>query len=218
LITVDIKLMAPAAEGPTLPVKVTFVPEFDADFLRHFEEVADFRFALNEETDRGCALMAGAFLDQELERLLEAKFVDDAAVFKRLVRADGPIGTFSSRIDLAYLLGLIGKRAQQDLHLIRKVRNEFAHKPQPTTFTADAVAARCRNFHSDGYPPNAPPRKKFTRAVLAVTAAIHSTMHSMVRSKPAEDTNLEESRAAWRKLMELLGLPVDGGQEGEEPK
>jgi hypothetical protein len=41
------------------------------------QEVMDFRSTLSEETDRGCALMAASFLDEQLRELLEICLVDD---------------------------------------------------------------------------------------------------------------------------------------------
>jgi uracil-DNA glycosylase len=34
-------------------------------------EAMEFRETLNEETDRGCALMAASFLDEQLRKMLE---------------------------------------------------------------------------------------------------------------------------------------------------
>jgi DNA-binding MltR family transcriptional regulator len=42
----------------------------------------------------------------------------------------GPLGSFSTKIVLAFLIGMFTKESTQDLHIIREVRNEFAHKPK----------------------------------------------------------------------------------------
>jgi len=39
----------------------------------------------------------------------------------------GPLASFSSKIDMAYSFGLITKSEAEDLHIIRKIRNECAH-------------------------------------------------------------------------------------------
>ena len=93
------------------------MPTID-EALRYFDDVLDFRAALSPETDRGCALMGAAFLDVELERLLTKHFVNDPAVVKELIGQNRPLGTFSSRIDICYALGLIGKKARRDRHLL----------------------------------------------------------------------------------------------------
>ena len=40
---------------------------------------------------------------------------------------DEPAGSFSTRIELACRLGIIPEWCQKELHLIRKIRNEFSH-------------------------------------------------------------------------------------------
>jgi hypothetical protein len=71
-----------------------------------FDAAAEFRSTLTDETDRGCALMAAAYLDDRLAELLKAYFVDDLPVAKKVLDLERPLGTFSARIDVAYLLGL----------------------------------------------------------------------------------------------------------------
>jgi hypothetical protein len=67
----------------------------------------EFRATLNSETDRGCALMAAAYLDDRLVDLLKSHFVDDDNRADELLGQSKPLGTFFSRIDLAYLPGLV---------------------------------------------------------------------------------------------------------------
>lgn len=83
-----------------------------------FDDVMQFRSSLSPETDRGCALMAASFLDSELGDLLRSYVVDDRSVADEVFGQAKPLGTFSSRIDAAYLLGLISANARRDLHLL----------------------------------------------------------------------------------------------------
>src|ERR1044071_2597257 len=130
-----------------------------------FEEVFEFRRSLTGETDRGCALMAAAYLDSELEKLLRKYFVNNENVQDEIFGHSRPLGTFSSRIYLAYLVGLIGPKVRRDLHLIRRVRNEFGHVPTPISFDDPALASRCRELYHDTYGKEATPRVKFNRVV-----------------------------------------------------
>ena len=90
-------------------------------------QAVDFRPTLTPETDRGCALMAAAYLDSQLEELLRAVFVDDQKVVSELLQSERALGSFSAKIDMAYSLGLLPADAYRDLHLIRKIRNECAY-------------------------------------------------------------------------------------------
>jgi DNA-binding MltR family transcriptional regulator len=135
-------------------------------------EVFEFRKTLTPETDRGCALMAAAYLDSQLEDLLTLHFVDDPAVVEELLGQSKPLGSFSSRIDMAYVLGLIGPKARRDLHLIRKIRNLFGHEHKPLFFDEPKIANRCRELKYVWLEGN--PRQNFIRAVMGVLAILHS--------------------------------------------
>jgi DNA-binding MltR family transcriptional regulator len=91
-----------------------------------FHEVREFRRMLDYGSHRGCALAAAAFLDERLKQLLSALFVP-GCVEGLLDGATAPLGTLSARILTAQALGLLPPKAARDLHLIRKIRNEFAH-------------------------------------------------------------------------------------------
>lgn len=137
------------------------------------DEVFKFRQSLNDETDRGCSLMAAAYLDYELGELLRGYFVDKPQIVKQMLDNNGPLTTFSSRIELSYLLGLIGEQTRRDLNLIRKIRNEFAHTSNPISFETESIRNRCLELHFDPSEETRT-RQKFTRVVLGVLAIIHT--------------------------------------------
>lgn len=142
-----------------------------------FRDVYDFRKSLSEESDRGSALLAGSYLDEQLKLLLLNKFVQDENIADKIVSQNGPLGAFSARIDTAYLLGLISKSTFKDLHLIRKIRNDFGHSPRPIAFTDSPISDRCGCFYHITRKDTASPRAKFCNATLGVLAMIHATMH-----------------------------------------
>jgi DNA-binding MltR family transcriptional regulator len=96
--------------------------------LEHLDQVILFRQTLSAETDRGVALVCAAYLDGELKALLEKTFVDAPNTIDKLFEGTGPLATFSSRIDLALAIGLLRGESHRGLHLIRKIRNDFAHQ------------------------------------------------------------------------------------------
>lgn len=57
-------------------------------------EVMEFRETLTEETDRGCALMAASFLDEQLRKMLETCLVDDPEK-EKFFGPQAPLGSFS---------------------------------------------------------------------------------------------------------------------------
>jgi hypothetical protein len=103
--------------------------------------------SLDHESDRACALMVAAYLEDELQRLLKAYFVDDPKAVGKLFDPMGPLGTFSATITMAYALGLIGPNVRHDLDLIRRIRNDFAHLSESLTFETPSIRDRCKDLH-----------------------------------------------------------------------
>ncbi|MEW6131271.1 MAG: transcriptional regulator [Acidobacteriota bacterium] len=170
-----------------------------------FDEVVEFRQSLTSETDRGCALMAAAYLDSEIGKLLDKYFVSNNKVKEEILGNSRPLGTFSAKIDIAYLLGFIGPKAHRDLHLIRKIRNDFGHVPTPMDFNDQSMAARCREFYHDAFDNSIPPRQKFTRVVLGVLAVLHSELLRANTIEESKDLNIDdETKERHRKLLKIL--------------
>jgi hypothetical protein len=139
---------APSVATPGAPA------EFSADDAR-FHRVQQ---ELGAESDRGAALLSGAYVDSWLEKAVKSRLSDrqlrkDGTLFHRLFEgANPPLQSFSAKIDLAFALKLIGPHSYDDLGIIRYVRNRFAHvvdfdSPwQGLRFTDQSIEARCNNL------------------------------------------------------------------------
>jgi DNA-binding MltR family transcriptional regulator len=109
------------------------------------EDVARLVGDLDRETDRGCALLAAAFLDDVLDVMLRAAFVDVGDAVSKILGTGRPLESFGARTHLAYCIGLLGNDVYADINLIREIRNDFAHR-QPTSFSAKEIDAKCRQL------------------------------------------------------------------------
>jgi DNA-binding MltR family transcriptional regulator len=78
-------------------------------------------------------------------RLLHRYFVSVQAAEKLLGQA-GALGTFASRIDLAFALGLVPEPTYKDLHTVREIGNYFAHHIEASTFDKSPVKDWCDAF------------------------------------------------------------------------
>jgi DNA-binding MltR family transcriptional regulator len=97
---------------------------------------------MESESDRGVALLAVAFLDDVLDLLLRATFVNDPDAVNRLIGPGRPLESFGSRAHIAYCMGLLGADVYNDINLIREIRNDFAHR-QPTNFEQGDIRLKC---------------------------------------------------------------------------
>jgi len=110
--------------------------------LEAYSRMAD---TYRNESDRAAAILAASFLDNTLRQVLLAYMVDDPRI-KDLFEGDRPLATFSSRISLAFGLGLLPPDRRKDLSLVRKIRNHFAHSEEATSFSASPVQDWCTQF------------------------------------------------------------------------
>jgi hypothetical protein len=99
-------------------------------------------------TDRIIAISMGALLDNLVEEgivhLLKNK---DSDTMAELFSDHGPLGTFSSKIQLAYALGTIDDTTKDDLNCIRRIRNVCAHARISVTMDTPLVAKECKKLN-----------------------------------------------------------------------
>lgn len=110
------------------------------------EQLAKFFASFNKESDRGAALVAASMLDDHLEKILTAFFVESSAARELISGFNAPLGTFSSRASAAAALGLIQENEFKEITIVRKIRNEFGHGWEPLTFESESVAALTRKL------------------------------------------------------------------------
>lgn len=113
--------------------------------------------SLKRNLTEACALVAAAYLENQISELLEKFFVEQGTKAKdALFDFNGPVGTFSSKIKMAYSLGLIPQEIQNALDLIRKLRNDFAHLHEPLDFESQSIRQRVIGLlpHIDTPSPN----------------------------------------------------------------
>ena len=95
------------------------------------------------ESDRACVILCAALLDQALETILKSRLAPTSTATDELLEgAYAPISTFSARIDISHRLGLISTKLCRDLHIVRKIRNDFAHNISGCSFEDSSVHHR----------------------------------------------------------------------------
>jgi hypothetical protein len=109
------------------------------DALLAFHKLFNERDTIDE---RAIAIIGGTILDSILEHVLVNFMVDDASETKKLIGVDRPVGTFGSRVTATYCLGLICKTVRDDLRIVGKIRNKFAHELQ-TSFDLEPIYGWC---------------------------------------------------------------------------
>lgn len=174
-------------------------------FIKDYNIVMEIRNSLNDETDRGCVLISASFLDNQLENLLSSYLIEDTTVSDNVFSNSGSLGTFSSRIDMCYLLGLISKKMYRDLHLIRKIRNEFGHSYVPISFESSAIKNRCLELYHNNLALEVAPRAHFIRVVCVIVGIINGTKIGIKHINLKADIEItEEGKETQNKLVKSI--------------
>ncbi len=139
------------------------------------------------ETDRGAALVGAAMIDSKLERILDICLLDNKAKKDLLCGSNAPIGTFSAKINLCFALGFITPKEYEEINLIRKIRNEFAHKLEELSFSSQPICDFCLQLKAD--PPVDFKKEKnyrgmFVNSVVLTTMALWYRPEYIKRDKP----------------------------------
>lgn len=92
------------------------------------ETYKQFIFEFSKETDRAAVILGVAKLDIALRDLLGKVLKTNTGTTDELFDNEGPLSTFSAKINLAFRLGLLDEDFVYSLKLIKKIRNDFAHE------------------------------------------------------------------------------------------
>ena len=92
-----------------------------------YDRLRTFLNASNSETDRGRALVAASLIDEMLEEVLRAFFLEGGATKNLFEAPNAPLSSLSAKSSACRALGLISAEEFRDIKLVRKIRNAFAH-------------------------------------------------------------------------------------------
>lgn len=140
--------------------------QFGDDKLTRMNELQS---ELEGQSDRAAAIVGVAWVEEELEAAIKSFLQKDEKAWARLFSSSGPLGTLSSKIDLACLLGMATKVITSDLHILRQVRNDFAHSITtkdnlPLSFNSQHIQDKCLALKCVAHESISEPRTAFTRA------------------------------------------------------
>lgn len=102
------------------------------------------------ESDRGAAILGASMLDEKLKAVTKS-FLIDCKQSKELIEGyNAALGTFSSRLNLCFAMGLLSQNEYEDCNTIRKIRNDFAHKFElDFSFSDKRISSLCWNLHAN---------------------------------------------------------------------
>lgn len=149
---------------------------YDPDSTEAYKRMATLIEEINDQSDRGAAIVGAAWLEESISAAIESFLHSDPRAWQRLFGGNGPLGTLSAKIDLSRLLGLITDAIRSDLHIIREVRNEFAHQiahkstHEKLSFNTPHIKDKCMAIKCVAHEKRADPRATFIRSCAILYA------------------------------------------------
>ncbi len=168
------------------------------------DQIKTFLDEVKTQSDRGTAVLASSVLDELLELLILARFIEIGSERREMLfeKMGAPLSSFSAKIELIFALGVISNEARLALHLIRDIRNKFAHRIEPLQFDHPSVAELIKTRATPGIQAmDKSNREKFLAMFHAMAAILYGTLAADIRIKSLKETHLDH-------FMELL---VRGG-------
>ncbi|NTX54626.1 hypothetical protein [Myxococcus sp. CA039A] len=175
---------------------------------------------LRSETDRGCALVGGAFLEERLGELLRTFFVDGSKATAALLDGTGGLSTFAMRTKACEALGLLSKETCRRIDMIRSIRNAFAHISKDVSFATPPMSDTARSLASD-LQANLGPRTAFIGSVVAVAGVLDRAILAAQAAKRTAPSGIsgatEKGRVPTEAVRRLVAATQGGApSEGEE--
>ncbi|WP_345295833.1 DUF4145 domain-containing protein [Luteimonas vadosa] len=125
---------------------------------------------------RTVAVVGGAWVEEMLAAAIESALHPHKKAWEGLFNKSRPLSSFSAKIDMARLLGLVTDAIWADLHRIREIRNTFAHDIAHKTdnsvlsFASPHISDQCLAILCVAKENLQDPRHRFTRACARLTA------------------------------------------------
>jgi DNA-binding MltR family transcriptional regulator len=167
---------------------------------------------LKHESPRGHVLISMGLLEDKLKQVLLA-FMAQGGNSKSLVDGpNAPLGTLSSRIAACYALSLITKCEHDNLTLMRRIRNDFAHDME-TSFRTQSVKDRTDGLDitdADLMAMNATNREDMPRNKVFVVAAVVLLAKLINRADQIERRPVFESLGVVSKSAPLKIVKQQG--------
>jgi DNA-binding MltR family transcriptional regulator len=99
------------------------------------------------------------------------------------------LGSFASKITMAYALNIITRDIYSDLETIRKIRNAFAHSPDILNFESKSIAPLLDRLKKSVHAKADRPDLQFLECVTPIDEALDAYLKSKARKRHRRETD-----------------------------
>lgn len=116
------------------------------DITPEAKEFIEFMHEFSKESDRAAVILGAAKIELLLYQILMKFFLPAISSTDELFDGEAPLSSFNAKIHITYRLGLINPELTRALHLIRKIRNSFAHEVSGCSLDSGAQRDRVKEL------------------------------------------------------------------------
>lgn len=132
--------------------------------------------------------------------------------WKRVFEGDGPLSTFSAKISMGIVLGLVVGDMEHDLAILKAIRNKFAHCLAPQSLTEVPHSSRCNSLRMKTFvkpeilaAASSKERQRFLESTVAnlmclIVVLQRGIVERMLIAKHVEEIE-QKSREGLEKVM-----------------
>lgn len=107
--------------------------------LEHQDEI-DAYYLADPAHQRAAGVLWPALVERRVDKLFDAALRPDKVVRNDLFQPSGALGNYAVKVRLAYMLGWFAKDMYDDLILVGKIRNRFAHAFEAKDFSDPQIS------------------------------------------------------------------------------
>lgn len=142
--------------------------------------------AIIKQTQAGSVLIMAQQLDNLLQHVLtEAMQPFDKKDWQSLFSGTGALSVFSSKIRIAYGFGFLSKEGYDDAHLVRRIRNRFAHAEEHISFESDEIRGLVRNLSTAANDVKL--KDAFVRVIDKLSRHLVHALHDKIKDREDVD-------------------------------
>lgn len=90
---------------------------------------------------RAAGVLWPALIERRIDKMFDYGLRPDKQVYNELFQPSGPLGNYAIKVRLGYMLGWYGRDFYDDLLLVAKIRNRFAHELDAKDFSDQKISS-----------------------------------------------------------------------------
>lgn len=94
---------------------------------------------------RSSIITSACLMETMLQKIIEKRFIK--GFNEEMFSNNGCVSTFSSKIDLAFAIGIISKEVRDDMDIFRRIRNDCAHSLIIDSKIIEKINSRINSFN-----------------------------------------------------------------------